>query len=229
MLGMNYCKHLYQNYKTWKRYKSLPKGFQRPDGMFPSETYFKYPPQYAFEGKAVLNIGCGTSVYKHPNVVNLDTVAGDGINIVWDLSKTPIPAPDETFDHIIANHVIEHIPNWFECFKELARMLKPDGILEIWTPPDSADTSRTFRDHINSIGIRSFDGCGPAATGGANALADYEFKQYTHLKRLKLISYGQRPIIKWWTMLVPSFVLVWMIQHLRNIISEENFMFRKLP
>ena len=226
---MSYFSHLHANYNTWKAYKSLPRHYQRRDGMFPSETYFKYRPDENFGGRKVLNLGCGTSFFRAPNVTNLDTVPGDGINAVWDLSKVPLPFEDESFDLILANHVVEHIPGWFECFKDLARVLKTNGTLEIWTPPVSSDTATTFRDHINSIGIRSFDGCGPSASGGANALAASEFKQYTHLKRLVFTNYQIRPIVKWWTMLAPVSVLGWMVQHLRNIASEENYLFRKNP
>ena len=106
---------------------------------------------------------------------------GDGINVVWDLSKLPLPFADNTFDLIIANHVIEHIPGWFECFKYLARILKPHGIIDVWTPPVSSDTATTFRDHINSIGIRSFDGCGPSAGGGANASRGFRVQAGTRI------------------------------------------------
>lgn len=224
---MSYFRHLLNNYKTWKVYKSLPAGHQKQDGFFPSETYFKYPPFHTFEGRKVLNLGCGKSIYKSPNVVNADVVPGEGISVI-DPSKS-LTQFGTDFDLILANHVIEHIPNWFEKFKELAEMLKPGGMLEIWTPPVSSDSSMTFRDHINFIGLRAFDGVGPYATSGANVLAGHEFAQFTHLKKLQMIQYGRRPIIKWWTMLAPESVLSWMTQHLRNIVSEENFVFKKLP
>ncbi len=222
---MSYFKHLLNNYHIWKQYKSLPKVFQRADGMFPSETYFKYPPENTFKNKKTLNLGCGKSIFRAKNVVNADVVPGECITVI-DPAKS-LTQFGTDFDFIIANHVIEHIPNWFERFKEMAEILKPGGSLEIWIPPVSADTSMTFRDHINLIGLRSFDGVGPGATGGHNALASYEFAQFTHLKKLQLVQHAIRPIIKWWTMLVPESVLNWMVRHLRNIVSEEGFFFIK--
>ena len=224
---MSYFRHLWLNYKAWKRYKKLPKQFQRPDGMYPSETYFKYHPLSTFGGKRVLNFGCGKSVFVAPNVTNVDVVPGDHISVI-DPSRS-LGQFGTDFDLIIANHVLEHVPDWFETFKEMTAMLVPGGMIEVWIPPISADTAFSFRDHINRIGLRSFDGIGPGASGGSNALASDEFSKFTSLQKLILVSYAQRPIIKWWTMIVPACVLSWMIQHLRNIVSEENYMFRKLP
>ena len=44
-----------------------------------------------------------------------------------------------------------------------------------------------------------------------------------------LTNYQIRPIIKWWTMIATPNMLAWMVQHLRNIASEENYVFRKNP
>lgn len=228
MLGMSLFRHYKHNFQTWKTFKKVR---PNPDDLcfFPSETYFKYPRDTRFEGKIVLNLGCGRSVFPSPNVVNLDCVPGEGINAVWDLSKTPLPIEDNTFDLIIANHVIEHIPNWFECFKELARVLKPGGRLEVWIPPISSDSAHSFRDHLNRIGIRSFDGLGEHPNGGCNVLAQHEFNQYTHLKKLRLVQTGARLCVKWWTMLAWPSLTSFLLVHLRNIASEEIFLFEKRP
>lgn len=225
---MSLLSHYKANYKTWKVYNSMPVQFKRDNRFFPSEPYLKYPKDSTFTGKIVLNLGCGRSVYNSPNVVNLDCVAGEGINAVWDLSKTPLPIEDESFDFILANHVLEHIPNWFECFKELARILKPGGKLEVWIPPISSDSAFAFRDHLNRIGQRSFDGVGPEATAGCNALSGAEFKQFTHLKKLKLVQSGSRPCVKWWMMLAWPSLTSFFLTHLRNVASEELYVFEKL-
>jgi len=224
---MSLYSHYKANFKTWRRFRPYAK--LNHLGFFPSETYLKYPRSYTFPGQIVLNLGCGSSVYPSPNVVNLDCVAGPGINAVWDLSKTPLPIPDQTFDFILANHVLEHIPNWFECFKELARVLKPGGKLEVWIPPISSDSAFSFRDHLNRIGMRSFDGCGKEATAGCNALAKEEFKAFTSLQHLEMIQTGSRPCVRWWTMLAWPSLTRFFLTHLRNVSSEELYVFRRLP
>src|SRR5690606_14520517 len=50
------------------------------------------------------------------------TVNGDG---------TLLPFPDDTFDRIICSEVMEHIPDDAAAARELARVLKPGGMLAV--------------------------------------------------------------------------------------------------
>jgi len=222
---MNYLKHLVSSYKTWKFWKNSGLTLYRQ--FIPSQTYIKYLPESTFNGGWVLNLGCGTSIYKAENVVNLDCVAAEGVDVVWDLSKMPLPFKDEQFDFIIANHVLEHIPNWFECFKELSRVLKVGGKLEVWIPPVSSDSSFTYRDHINSIGVESFSGIKDLRRCGVNLAANEEIKSLDCLSQLRMTQKCGRPALHWWCFFAPNSVLAWMAMHLRNVISEEGYFFTK--
>src|SRR5690606_4356752 len=53
------------------------------------------------------------------------TVNGDG---------TLLPFPDDTFDRIICSDVMEHIPADAAAARELARVLKPGGMLAVTVP-----------------------------------------------------------------------------------------------
>lgn len=221
---MNYfsnCLIKFKNHRRWYQF------IKKNRNMFPSETYLKYPGDSTFDGKSVLNIGCGRSVFRSHNVVNVDAVEGEGVNVVWDLSKTPLPFESNSFDLIIANHVLEHIPGWFECFKELARLVKPGGRIEVWVPPVSSDSAFTYRDHINWIGQASFVGCGAGHRAGVNLAAQKELDTLGDCRKLILQCHEVRPISTWWTILAPNWIMDWMIMHLRNIVSEEGFIFTK--
>ena len=52
----------------------------------------------------------------------------DCITLVQVDSKK-MPYPDESFDQVISNSIIHHIPNPVECFKEMIRVTKKDGLL----------------------------------------------------------------------------------------------------
>ncbi len=223
---MSYFSELKNKYHYWKAFQKYPKDVVKR-GFFPSETYCKYHPNNEFFGKKVLNLGCGTSVYKHPNVINLDGWQGDGVNVVHDLSKTPLPFEDQYFDLIIANHVLEHVPNWFECFKELARVVKIGGKIEVWVPPVSSDSSFTYRDHINSIGLQSFYGCLSAKNPGCNLWAEHERKTFGNVVHLRMTQTFARTIMKWWIVFAPQIIVEWMTEHLRNTVSELGFIFTK--
>jgi SAM-dependent methyltransferase len=225
---MNLYKHYLNNYRQWKYFKQLPKTHQAENGFFPSEPYFKYHPESTFNGLKVLNFGCGNSVYRAPNVVNVDIVPRDGVKVI-DAEK-PLWAQFGTdFDFILANHVLEHVPNWFNTLEQFAKMLKPGGKLEIFIPPISSDSAFSFRDHINRIGMRSFDGVGPHSNAGANLHFEQEYATYTDLKKLQMIEHNVRPCCKWWMALAWPSLMKFFIDHLRNTVSEERYLFVKLP
>ena len=229
MNGLSFWEYFKQQYKLWNQVFSGEKfGNIQYFRKIPSETYVKYPPHETFHGKRVLNIGCGRCVYRTSNVVNTDLQKGDGVNIILDLSQPPFPFDTNEFDIILANHVLEHVPNWWECFKELGRILKQGGKMEVWIPPLSSDSSFTYRDHINRIGPCSFagiDGCSGRNTTNLTAREDYA--NFNFVDDLRLLGYQQRPILKWWCWFAPEPVLNWMSEHLRNIISEEGYLFTK--
>lgn len=65
----------------------------------------------------------------------LNIIDGRSVDYIADISEK-LPFVDESFDLIYASHVIEHVP-WFlqkQLFSELFRILKPNGVLEIWVP-----------------------------------------------------------------------------------------------
>ncbi len=55
----------------------------------------------------------------------------DGIQ---KIDVTAIPFPDNTFDWILCNHVLEHVPNDRLALSELLRVLKPGGSAILQTP-----------------------------------------------------------------------------------------------
>jgi predicted SAM-dependent methyltransferase len=44
--------------------------------------------------------------------------------------------PDESWELIICNHVLEHVPDYIIALKELRRVLNNNGILELTVPTD---------------------------------------------------------------------------------------------
>lgn len=224
---MNCLQQLYTNYKYYKRTRKICPDLHVMDYKLPSLVYYKYPKEHQFEGRKVLNIGCGTTFFSAPNVTNLDLYRGPGVNVVWDLSKTPLPFESNSVDLVLANHVLEHVPNWFNCFKELARIVKPGGIIEVWVPPISSDTAFSFRDHINYIGTYSFAGCKSICKSGANLHAIQEFPTFGDVSKLLIINHGIKMTAQWWVIFAPQWMQSWMCQHLRNVVSEVSYVFQK--
>ncbi|MBO5438954.1 MAG: class I SAM-dependent methyltransferase [Thermoguttaceae bacterium] len=49
---------------------------------------------------------------------------------------TDLPFENESFDVILSNHVLEHIPNYEKCCREFQRVLAPDGRAFLTFPVD---------------------------------------------------------------------------------------------
>jgi SAM-dependent methyltransferase len=84
------------------------------------------------------------------------------------LDVTDIEFDDSTFDVIVCNHVLEHVPDDRKAMRELQRVLKPDGwavllipwdrnravTYEDWTVVEPAERERVFGqdDHVRIYG-----------------------------------------------------------------------------
>ncbi|WP_092521939.1 methyltransferase domain-containing protein [Actinopolyspora saharensis] len=60
-----------------------------------------------------------------PDGAEATTVQGDALDL---------PFPDESFDHVIASEILEHIPADEQAMRELVRVLKPGGRVSVTVP-----------------------------------------------------------------------------------------------
>lgn len=83
-----------------------------------------------------MEIGCGNFPYvKGENVTYLDRMNVNLPNVVvWNLNILPLPFPENSYDRIVARHVLEHCIELYPIFDELHRILKPTGSLFVEVP-----------------------------------------------------------------------------------------------
>jgi len=168
----------------------------------------------------ILNIGCGYK--KFIGGINVDGYAACEPDILWNLNDTPFPWDDNSVDHIYAYHVFEHLDNWWEAFRECARILKPGGQIEIRVPDPSSDSAIVYRDHVHIIGLFSFDGIGNRL--GGRKLNSWAREQ--DIVPVVLIRYARIPFAKYnW---IPVWILRYLGRHFRNFIWEQRFLFHKI-
>ncbi|HEX3101908.1 MAG TPA: class I SAM-dependent methyltransferase [Pyrinomonadaceae bacterium] len=110
-----------------------------------------------FEMTKILDVGCGTN--KTTGAIGLDNNPRTGADVIHDLGELPYPFPDNEFDLVVSNHVVEHVPDVMAFIGELHRVTRDGGTIRLLTPhytnPDWANDP-THRNHINSYTFNTF-------------------------------------------------------------------------
>jgi len=95
------------------------------------------------EGKALLDVGCGTPCDSMKPGAFLRYIGyGTGVDIVeYDLefpfkkgSITDLPFEDHAFDVVVAGEILEHVIEVEAALNEVQRVLKPGGAFLVSTP-----------------------------------------------------------------------------------------------
>ncbi len=76
-----------------------------------------------------VNLGCGRIV--RSGFVNVDRYPHEGVDVVHDLDQVPWPFADESVDYIWASHVLEHVASLERTIREVHRILRVGGVLEV--------------------------------------------------------------------------------------------------
>ncbi len=86
--------------------------------------------------------------------VNTD-VKLEGIPNLIKADCTQLPIRNNVFDMVISNHLIEHITEPFLLLKEMVRVTKPDGLIQV-TTPHKLSHNRKWILHKHSFNFRWF-------------------------------------------------------------------------
>ncbi len=83
--------------------------------------------------RIALHLGCGRRIM--PGWVNVDAVAGAGIDLVWDL-RYRLPFATRSATMIYSEHLLEHLPkrDALALLAESYRILEPGGRIRIGVP-----------------------------------------------------------------------------------------------
>lgn len=102
----------------------------------------------------ILDIGCGR--HKTPGAVGLDSNPRSDADVIHDLDTVPYPFPDDEFDLIVGNQVIEHVSDVLAVVAELHRVARAGAILRLDTPHYSDVASYTDPTHKRHLTTESF-------------------------------------------------------------------------
>lgn len=140
--------------------KFLPYGYENPreNVLSPSTLslerhrllwlYLKNKTNFFTSPHKVLHFAPEQAFYnRFKALANLEYVTTDLNSPLADVKADicDLPFPDNSFDVILCNHVLEHIPDDFGAMKELYRILKPGG-WGIFQIPQDLKRTVTFED-----------------------------------------------------------------------------------
>ena len=145
--------------KAFKTFLPYGYGKQRPNVLSPSTLslerhrllwlYLKNETDFFTSNKKVLHFAPEQAFYKRfRQLKNLDYTTTDLLSPLADVKADicDLPFKDNTYDVILCNHVLEHIPDDTKAMQELYRVLKPNGMAILQIPQD-LNRAKTFEDN----------------------------------------------------------------------------------
>ena len=124
----------------------------------------------------ILDLGCG--LRKRPGAVGIDINARSHADVIHDLNRFPYPFPDDHFDEIFCDNIIEHLDDVLKVMEEVHRIAKPSALVTIIVPFYPHQQAHTDPTHRHFFGVHSFD---YFIDGTANAGFQYSNAGFTLL------------------------------------------------
>jgi SAM-dependent methyltransferase len=144
--------------KSFKNFLPYGYGTQRNNVLSPSTLslerhrllwlYLQNETDFFTAPKKVLHFAPEQAFYKlFRNQKNLDYTTTDLFSPLADVKADicNLPFKDNTYDVILCNHVLEHIPDDTKAMQELYRILKPGG-MGVFQIPQDLNRATTFAD-----------------------------------------------------------------------------------
>jgi len=144
------------------------------------------------DGRRLLHVGCGD--INSPDFINLDARPMPHVHIVSKNIFQLRMIPDACLDMVYMSHVLEHVPRGqvLQTIKEMARVLKPDGVLRI-SVPDFDHIVHLYQASGNDI-----NSIAPALMGGQNYKFNFHYAVFNKTYLADLLEKGGfHKIIVW--------------------------------
>ncbi len=132
---------------TKKHYQATPYDHQKIRGeIFKASLTYQIFQQYDMSNKKIVDVGCSTSYLGDYLKENYPTYHYEGLDInpraveiakgkglkVREGNNLCLEFPDDYADLTISEGVIHHTPAPLQCFKELIRITKKDGLISLY-------------------------------------------------------------------------------------------------
>lgn len=105
-------------------------------------------------GKITVVLGAGKKAY--PNSIAIDKLDLPNIDIVTNLERGLSFLPDNSVDEIQSTSFFEHITNFDQLMIDIYRVLKPNGIINLFVPHFSNPYFYSDPTHVRHFGYYTF-------------------------------------------------------------------------
>ena len=122
-----------------------------------------------------LTVGCGIHYKKRSGDVGMDIIAHPNVDVVHD-ANTDWQFKENSFDSVVAIHVVEHLKSMMHFMNESWRVLNEGGELYIETPLAGSNSELEWADPTH---IRCY--------------TPYTFHNYFTLRGIKEFGYTDKP------------------------------------
>lgn len=102
-----------------------------------------------------LELGCGPSK-RHADAIGIDSIGYDGVDLVGDIFDVLAGMPDECVGSVHAYHFFEHVEDLTRLLEELARVLRPEAVLDIEVPHFANPYFYSDPTHSRFFGLYTF-------------------------------------------------------------------------
>jgi SAM-dependent methyltransferase len=106
-------------------------------------------------GDLKLELGCG-SCKRNKDAIGIDVIDHECVDIVGDVYDVLTKIASNSVSAVYSYHFFEHVDDILTIMKELARIIKEDGLLAIVTPHFSNPYYYSDYTHKNLFGLYSF-------------------------------------------------------------------------
>jgi SAM-dependent methyltransferase len=157
-----------------------------------------------------IDLGCGNR--KADGAYGADLVALPPVDVAINLKKYPLPFAADSFDRIVLNDVIEHVPETLEFMEELHRVARPGASIEISVINWNTIFTAMDPTHVRNFTANTFDFFG--GREGRN--------YYTHA-RFEVASVVKGYDARWRHWVRSERLLEWFGLHLCNVLKSLDF------
>ena len=139
----------------------------------------------------VLELGCGKKrIVAHSVTVDFNEQCG--ADVTHDLNRFPYPFEDNSFDIVIAEHLLEHLDNVIATVEEVHRICSKGARFYVEVPHFSSADFHTDPTHRHAFSSRSFD-----YFVRGTELYGFEYSRATFVKHSVSLSGHSRYLTRW--------------------------------